>query len=412
MGLEHCHQISIKLPVLHKCEHLLAIVILQGISVFICSLSFIASVQAEEGSLIHTLTGYDISEITPASSIKLKLGGWIETGFSGNPHSPRNHSNYPVAFNDGANQFKLHQLYAFIEKEAATSGNVWDIGMRADLLYGTDAKFSATKNFDSSIFGQHPKHQLVFPQLYANLYAPIGNGLTLTVGHFYTLIGYESVTSPDNFFFSHAYAMHYGEPFTHMGALLSYPLNINLTAKSGVVTGWDSLSRHIPNYIGELSYTSESGQTTVTTALITGNARTANLREHHNRTMYSIVLEHRFSQKLQYVLQHDFAIQAQTTETPAAAWYGINQYLLYAISRQLGAGLRFEWFHDKNGTRVMEDGDTQDLIGITAGLNYQPIPGITLRPEIRYDLATRHPIFGDGHHKDQILLSASAILHF
>ncbi|MDF0677797.1 MAG: outer membrane beta-barrel protein [Nitrosomonas sp.] len=53
-----------------------------------------------------------------------------------------------------------------------------------------------------------------------------------------------------------------------------------------------------------------------------------------------------------------------------SAWYGINQYLLYDISNQaFGAGLRFEWFHDQNGTRVMGDGNDEDFIGVTAGLN-------------------------------------------
>lgn len=164
--------------------------------ILVFNLFFAVSACAEEGSLVKTLTGYNINEIAPAPSFKLKFGGWVETGFSGNPQAPRNKSNYPVSFNDGANQFKLHQVYAYIEKEIDSSRNHWDIGMRADLLYGTDAKFSASTNFDTSIFGNDPKHQLVFPQLYANVYAPIGNGLTLTVGHFYTLIGYESVMSP------------------------------------------------------------------------------------------------------------------------------------------------------------------------------------------------------------------------
>jgi hypothetical protein len=34
------------------------------------------------------------------------------------------------------------------------------------------------------------------------LYAPIGNGVTIKAGHFYTIIGNEAVTSPDNFFYS------------------------------------------------------------------------------------------------------------------------------------------------------------------------------------------------------------------
>ena len=52
------------------------------------------------------------------------------------------------------------------------------------------------------------------PQLYADF---AYNRLTVRLGHFYTIIGYEVVTAPDNFFSSHAYTMQYGEPFTHTG---------------------------------------------------------------------------------------------------------------------------------------------------------------------------------------------------
>lgn len=406
MSQEQCDNTGMRLFTRYKS------VVTASQVILISNLLSVVPAYAEEDSLIKTLTGYNINEIDLTSSFRLKFGGWVETGFSGNPQAPHNKSNYPVSFNDGANQFKLHQLYAYIEKEIDTSGNAWDIGMRADLLYGTDAKFSATTNFDTTIFGDNPKHQLVFPQLYANLYAPIGNGLTLTVGHFYTLIGYESVMSPSNFFFSHAYTMRYGEPFTHMGAMLSYPINSNFTIKGGIVSGWDNLSRRTPSYLGGLNYITDDSKTSIAVSVMTGDERTVNLHENYNRTMYSVVMEHYFSEKLRYVFQHDFATQVKTAESPSAAWYGINQYLLYDISNQLGAGLRFEWFRDKNGTRVMGDGNTEDFIGVTAGLNYKPVAGITLRPEIRYDWATRHHVFKDGRDKDQVLLSVSAILHF
>lgn len=60
----------------------------------------------------------------------------------------------------------------------------------------------------------------------------------------------------------------------------------------------------------------------------------------------------------------------------------------------------------------MGDGNDEDFIGVTAGLNYKPIAGITLRSEVRYDMAIHHDVFKDGTDNDQILLSGSAILHF
>lgn len=57
-----------------------------GTSLFlIFSLLAATSASAEETGLINTLTGYNINEITPAPSIKLKFRGWVEAGFTGNP---------------------------------------------------------------------------------------------------------------------------------------------------------------------------------------------------------------------------------------------------------------------------------------------------------------------------------------
>lgn len=58
------------------------------------------------------------------------------------------------------------------------------------------------------------------------------------MGHFYTIIGNEVVTAPDNFFYSHAYTMQYGEPFTHTGGLASWS-GEKVTVHGGVVNGWD-----------------------------------------------------------------------------------------------------------------------------------------------------------------------------
>ena len=55
------------------------------------------------------------------------------------------------------------------------------------------------------------------------LYAEVGYGdFSVKMGHFYTLVGYEVVTAPDNFFYSHALTMFNSEPFTHTGVLATF----------------------------------------------------------------------------------------------------------------------------------------------------------------------------------------------
>lgn len=362
--------------------------------------------------LIENLTGFNYNETNFMKSLGVKFGGWTEIGFTGNPDDPKR-SNGPVTFNDGPNEFKLHQVYGFIEREVDTSANTINFGFRADLLYGTDARFSSASNFDVSILNSNGERQLVFPQVYVNAFLPIGNGVTATVGHFYTLIGYEVVPSTGNFFFSHAYTMQYGEPFTHTGALLSYPVNDNVTITGGVVSGWDAFFQQPANFLGNVAYTTDDERTSLTASLITGDVETDGLSNQHNRTMYSLVLEHDITDKLHYVLQHDLGVEAKTTFGRAAQWYGVNQYLFYDILPNLSSGLRVEWFRDDDGVRVLGNGRGENFIGVTGGLNYTPIAGFTLRPEVRYDRATKDNIaFDDGRDDDQILLSISGIFRF
>ena len=71
-----------------------------------------------------------------------------------------------------------------------------------------------------------------------------------------------------------------------------------------------------------------------------------------------------------------------------------NQYLFYNFTDYLIGGLRFEWFRDNNGTRVvsgLRDGSPGvgafqgNFWAMTWGLNYLIGSNLIIRPELRYD---------------------------
>lgn len=81
---------------------------------------------------------------------------------------------------------------------------------------------------------------------------PDGSPLTVPAGHFYTIIGYEAVTAPDNFFYSHSFQMWNSEPFTHTGFLGS-GVGGSFEAYGGWTTGWDSgFANNDDGFIGGL----------------------------------------------------------------------------------------------------------------------------------------------------------------
>jgi len=97
----------------------------------------------------------------------------------------------------------------------------WSAGYTAELLVGPDA----------TAFASGAGAQLAIKQGYVALNVPVGNGLTLKMGVFDTIIGYEAFNYTANPNYSRSYG--YGlEPTTYTGLLASYKVcdGLNLTA--------------------------------------------------------------------------------------------------------------------------------------------------------------------------------------
>ncbi|MGR9053984.1 MAG: porin [Gammaproteobacteria bacterium] len=392
-----------------------------GWQLTLCSAFLSSSIaQADGKGMVESLTDFNINETAPLKDLGVTVGGWVSGGIAGNPDDPRDNYNGPVTFGDRANEVHANQVYGYIEKAVDTEAGKWDFGFRADVLYGTDARFTPQANFDDNLILDSDSrfYKLAFPQVYAELFAPIGNGITAKIGHFYTIIGNEVVTAPDNFFYSHAYTMQYGEPFTHTGALFSYPVNKNISVTGGVVSGWDSFFQEPANFLGGVRYTTDDEKTSVAVSLISGDVGRV---DEHNRTMYSIVVNHDFADNLHYTLQHDLGVEESFAGNPDdAKWYGVNQYLTFDVNDEVSTGLRFEWFRDEDGARVggigngnvNMPGGSEHYFAVTAGVNYTPVSWFTVRPEVRYDWTTENDQFDNGSDDDQVLISADAIITF
>ncbi|NOQ65329.1 MAG: outer membrane beta-barrel protein [Methyloprofundus sp.] len=363
-------------------------------------------VAAGEPGMIEALSDFSINNTSFMQKTGFEVGLWASGGVTGNSNG---NTNAPVLFNDRVNEFTLNQLNFYIERAVNAEGDSWDIGGRMDFMYGTDARFTQASGWDSK-WNNHKNggyYDIAMPQLYVEVFAPIGNGITAKLGHFYTTIGNEVVTAPDNFFYSHAYTMLYAEPFTHTGALFSYDINDNFSVNGGAVMGWDNMTENAGawSFLGGGSWTSDSQASSVTVQLISGNQSDT---ESGNTTMYSIVATHDFTDDFHYLLQHDFGTQ-KYANNESDNWFGINQYFTYDITDKLSVGLRAEWFNDKDNARVSNTG--ANYLAASIGVNYSPVTWFKLRPEIRYDWADED-VFNSGVDHDQIAIAMDMIVNF
>lgn len=421
---------------------------------------------SEANDLLETVG--DPNESQFMKNMGLKVGGWANAGVTYNAASPANRFNGPITHGDRSGEVQLNQLNMFLQRTVAEKGDAWDFGGRFDVMYGTDSVFTQAygvpaydvntgqamnrSTWDLNMLRSTSRfYDIALPQAYAEAYAPVGNGLNIKVGHFYTPIGYETTPVPDNFFYTHAYTYQYGEPFTHTGLLGNYTVDKNWSVMGGAVTGsatggWDGgWDKQLGNWagIGGTTWTSDDDGTS---ANISGTYGGTSEHSSQPWAMYSVVLKHNITDKTHLVLQHDHGYANKVLLNGAlkdAEWYGVNSHLYYDIKDDLAVGVRGEWFRDNDGFRVCSPqrvaAATNDDNGVrtssaanflatcqpasyyavTVGMNWKPMKWLNLRPNVRYDwvdgavagTGDSYRPFGNSK-QDQFLFSTDMAISF
>ena len=314
---------------------------------------------------------------------RFNIGGWFQGGY---------HSESNDLFNSRPERFNLHQAWLYVEKVAESQNGQLGFGFRFDGMYGIDAgdtqAFGNTtdgmgriRGFDNG-FNRGGDYGWAIPQLYAEV---AGENWSAKVGHFYTLIGYEVVTAPDNFFYSHAMTMYNSEPFTHTGAIGTFNVSDDVTLFAGWTLGWDTGFDQFQDGSSFLGgFSAPLGEFSTLTYMSTigdFGARGSDAYSH------SIVVDTALTDKLNWVVQSDLVRIDSTGEDNV----GLNQYFLYSINDCLGVGSRVEWWKGDTLTGyaphggVLPASGSHSYYGATFGLNVKPHANIIVRPEYRVD---------------------------
>ncbi len=319
---------------------------------------------------------------------RMNIGGWIQVGGYTD--------NNDLFFDGQDDQVNLHQGWLFVEKvaEAGENGEM-GFGFRFDGVYGTDA--DDTVAFGNSVdgggdprgwdngpnFARGGGYGWALPQAYIEM---AKNDWSVKVGHFYTLIGYEVVTAPDNFFFSHAITQFNSEPFTHTGAIATYNVNDDLTLYGGWTAGWDTGFDQFgngSNFLGGFSRTlSEDASFTYITTFGDFGARGDDAYSH------SMVLDTTLTENVNWVLQSDLLRVGSTGEDNV----GLVSYMFHQCNERLSYGTRSEWWkgdsltgYAPHGGVLPAGGGSHSYYASTVGMNYRINPNLIMRPEYRYD---------------------------
>jgi hypothetical protein len=340
-------------------------------------------------------------------------GGWVSAGIYANAWGAKN--NGPLTLREYGNGFTVDQTWFYFEKAIDNGGYGLDWGGRVDFLWGADGPDTqcfGDEGWDGSWYtSKDDNYGSALPQLYGEL---AYNNTSIKIGHFYTIIGYEVIPAPDNFFYSHSDILAF-EPYTHMGALATHKWNDRLTFHGGWVNGWDNgwlNPSGASAFLGgaslklcenaTLTYATSFGSLWDTKNTLGGST---NIDLSNTGYMHSIVFQTKLTRRLTYVFQSDFLTRrfdvAYESEQASIAYkvpnrvYGINQYLFYQLNEKWAAGVRAEWLRNEEAIDYGQAGrisQSYNASELTLGLNYKPTENIIIRPEIRWDWYEGAPV--------------------
>jgi len=326
-------------------------------------------------------------------------------------------------FDNDPNGFTPHAFELVFEKPMTDQ---MPIGFRADLFAGDDADaIGSTGLTDANDAEGTDNDQIDLQQAYITARAPIGAGIDFKVGKFVTLLGAEVIESPANWNFSRSYLFGYAIPFTHTGALATYPLGEWGSATAGVVNGWDIVddNNKAKSLIGNITLTPLEG-VTLSFNGITGAEQAGDSRD--DRTVFDFIGTWQPMEKLALMANYDYGHESGLTQGTGAAgfesanWTGLALYAKYDLTDTWSLAGRWEWFDDKDNVRTLL---TSIGGGIPTDIDYYEWTltsqwklheHVLARLEYRHDKADERVFFHDatGFTDYQDTLAAELIYHF
>lgn len=325
----------------------------------------------------------------------VRVGGWMQLGY----HTAGQAANSRLRrFNDYPDHLQLQQAWLYLDK-VADGRHGLDFGGRIDYVYGTDAPntqgFGTDPTGDSNGWDNGWDNGGFYGSAIPQLYGEAAYGdVSVKFGHFYSIIGYEVVAAPDNFFYSRSIQTANGEPLTHTGVLSSLRLTESMTGFAGYTMGWDSgfedngdaflggLAWHLNDRFS-LTYTTSIGRLNESVARV--NADTPpEVHQNERGHLHSLTTRYRYSERFAFISQKDWIDTELQDGTKWRQGSGFTNYFLYDVSRDVSAGVRFEWWRVE-GARFVDGQEPVNIYNVTLGLNYRPYTDVIIRPEVRWD---------------------------
>jgi hypothetical protein len=372
---------------------------------------------------------------------RVNVSGHVAQGFTFNPDRPRDRQNFGRLFDDRANDYRFNQAMLTVERPLAPEGEEWDWGFKAQLMYGSDARFVHYLGVMDNLTDDTVQPDVV--ELYGNVHAPVltKGGIDVKAGMFVTLMGAEVIPATGNPLYSHSYMFNFGIPFKHTGVMVTThvtdTLDVHLGLVNGINTGFDDNNDAL-SFHGGLMWKLWEDKVVISPALHIGpendtaNNTTAGIDANDDLryivdTVVTVTPHERWTLITDLNWGRDEGFDAE--------WYGVAQYVIYKLNDKISLVARGEVWRDDDGFAAVQFADNDDPVNvqrgefgaldprtvgggdttyaeITLGVQFRPWENWLIRPEVRWDWADENEPFDDSSDDDQFTVGFDVIVSF
>jgi hypothetical protein len=291
------------------------------------------------------------------------------------------------AFDVRHNAFSLQLAKLTLQKANSKDS---PLGFRVDL--GLGETVDRVISVSDSIRNDATKHAL---QAYASYVAPIGGGLAIDFGKFYTPVGAEVIETKDNFNYSRGLLFTYG-PYYHAGFRAKYAFNEKVALTGFAVNGWDNVfennvSENAGKTVGFQLGLTPSKKFALTQTYLAGpeaplaNAPDISARDNWRHVADTVVSVYA-TDKLTLMGNFVYGSDADN-DGVRGHWTGFAGYFKYAFNNRFAFSPRFEVFNDKDGLRT---GVAQTVKDITLTQELKLSGAFITRFEYRRDFSNQN----------------------
>ncbi|MDA1277329.1 MAG: outer membrane beta-barrel protein [Verrucomicrobia bacterium] len=311
--------------------------------------------------------------------------------------------------------FNLNVVNITLQK--APDEGAWSAGYKAELLFGPDAA-----GYNPSAFGGGDVN---IGDAYVALRAPVGNGLDFKIGSFGTVVGYEVFNAPNNPNYGRSYGWQL-EPTQHTGILASYQLTESIGISGGVANTWNAginaraaraggtVAESEKTYLGSVVITAPESfgflaGSTLYGGIVDGLAGgTQNTTSWYAGATLPTPVEG-LALGVAYDYVEDLASATAAANNRA---YALAGYISFQATEKMRVNGRVDYTNADDGIWTSRNGAHDELLGVTATLDYSLWANVLSRAEVRWDHSTNgEGVFNRGE-KNAVTVAANIVYKF